>query len=83
MQSRERGRGTGGSGEGDLAEEFQAVVFDHVVEAEVGVAAAAKVVMVVGCEGRIDALSAEVVSQGGEPDVHAGEGVAEVSADGA
>ena len=61
MQGGERGRGAGNGGEGRLTEELQTVVFDHVVEAKVDVAAAAEVVVVVRFRWRIDALATEVV----------------------
>ena len=82
MQGGECGRGARGGGEGRLTEELQTVVLDHVVEAKVDVAAAAEVVVVVRFRWRIDALSAKVVGQGGEADVHAGAGIAQVAADG-
>lgn len=83
LQGGECGRGARGGGEGRLTEELQTVVFDHVVEAKVDVAAAAKIVMVVRFRWRIDALSAKVVGQGRKSDVHAGAGIAQVAADGA
>ena len=82
MQGGERGRGAGNGGECRLTEELQTVVFDHVVEAKVDVSAAAKIVMVVERGRRIDALSAKVVGQGRESDVHARAGIAQVAADG-
>ena len=82
MQGGECGRGARGGGECRLTEELQTVVFDHVVEAKVGVAAAAEVVMVVERRRRIDALSAKVVGQGRKSDVHAGAGIAQVATNG-
>ena len=82
LQGGERGCGAGNGGECRLTEELQTVVFDHVVEAKVDVAAAAKIVMVVERGRRIDALSAKVVGQGRKSDVHAGAGIAQVAADG-
>ena len=82
MQGGERGRGARDGGECRLTEELQTVVFDHVVEAKVDVSAAAKIVMVVERGRRIDALSAKVVGQGRESDVHARAGIAQVAADG-
>ena len=82
MQGGECGRGARNGGECRLTEELQTVVFDHVVEAKVDVAAAAEVVVVVRFRWRIDALSAKVVGQGRKSDVHAGAGIAQVAADG-
>ena len=82
MQGGECGRGARDGGECRLTEELQTVVFDHVVEAKVGVAAAAEVVVVVERGRRIDALPAKVVGQGRKSDVHAGAGIAQVAADG-
>ena len=82
LQGGERGRGARNGGEGRLTEELQTVVFDHVVEAKVNVAAAAEVVVVVRFRWRIDALAIEVVGQGRKSDVHAGAGIAQVAADG-
>ncbi len=83
MHGGERGHGARGGGECRLTEELQSVVFEHVVEAEVGVAAAAEVVVVVERGRRADTLSGKVVGQGRESDMHAGAGIAQVAADGA
>ena len=82
LQGGECGRGARGGGKGRLTEELQTVVLDHVVKAKVDVAAAAEVVVVVRFRWRIDALATEVVGQGRKSDVHAGAGIAQVTADG-